>query len=755
MHLFLISDGCYSGTGFGEELKNLAFRWAQQGHEVTWLDLQHMGSPATAYDTDFPDIPHKGSKVRRLGNWGNPRSFGSEVFIRHYEEYCPDIVLLLGDPYLMQSYARLKMQVGFPLIFYVTLDGLPIQPDWIPLLQVPNVLVTITEWARQEYRKFGLEPTTIHHGINWLWWQTTPENKLKVREKYGIDPETIVYISWDTNQHRKRLDALLRCWKQFRPETKNTKLILYTDWNCYSDDTEVLTRGGWKLFKDVTYSDQIATLNPKIDKLEYYHPNNIIKYKFAGKMFRQRGKSIDVLVTPNHRLWMRTYGNDDFSEFKFVEARKSPKKVKYKRDVKIWRGSEPQYFILPCVERNYPFGKEVVEEKWIKMDDWLRFFGIWIAEGSTSHPSKGNYLIRVAQKNKAKKQTIGEWMNKLPFHIKEIKNGFRIYSKQLWSYLKPFGKAKEKYIPKNIKELSRKQLKILFDAMMLGDGTSNTGHGMVYSTASKRLADDVQEIALKIGFAGTISKSYSNKNGKRFGIYRISISSIRNLTPQLNFPKEGRSWVDYNNMVYCVEVHNHIIYVRRNGRACWCGNCRLGWDIDEHLIKQYDIPRETILSPKDLTGHPKLWELAEPIEKVKEIAMLGDVYVSTTSGEGFGETLLQSQALGMPVIVTKYSACPEVVGNAGVLVPCYRGRAGRFRWHDSCRSVEGGIVNEGLFTKALNTMYTNKEYRTNLGKLGRLHSKMFDYDEVIIPMWNSLLSQINPDILMMRETLKL
>src|SRR3990167_10099890 len=26
-------------------------------------------------------------------------------------------------------------------------------------------------------------------------------------------------------------------------------------------------------------------------------------------------------------------------------------------------------------------------------------------------------------------------------------------------------------------------------------------------------------------------------------------------------------------MVYCLEVPNHIIYVRRNGKPIWCGNC--------------------------------------------------------------------------------------------------------------------------------------------------------------------------------------
>jgi hypothetical protein len=31
----------------------------------------------------------------------------------------------------------------------------------------------------------------------------------------------------------------------------------------------------------------------------------------------------------------------------------------------------------------------------------------------------------------------------------------------------------------------------------------------------------------------------------------------------------------YEDMVYCVEVPNHIIFVRRKGKTAWCGNCAL------------------------------------------------------------------------------------------------------------------------------------------------------------------------------------
>ncbi len=46
-----------------------------------------------------------------------------------------------------------------------------------------------------------------------------------------------------------------------------------------------------------------------------------------------------------------------------------------------------------------------------------------------------------------------------------------------------------------------------------------------------------------------------------------------------------------------------------------------------------------------------------------------DVYVSPSINEGFGLTLLNSMAAGIPVIAYRNSAIPELVGDSGILVP--------------------------------------------------------------------------------------
>ena len=49
-------------------------------------------------------------------------------------------------------------------------------------------------------------------------------------------------------------------------------------------------------------------------------------------------------------------------------------------------------------------------------------------------------------------------------------NNFSMCSKQLATYLYQFGDFFQKYIPRDFLELSTRQLGILLDALMLGDG---------------------------------------------------------------------------------------------------------------------------------------------------------------------------------------------------------------------------------------------------------------------------------------------
>jgi SpoVK/Ycf46/Vps4 family AAA+-type ATPase len=53
--------------------------------------------------------------------------------------------------------------------------------------------------------------------------------------------------------------------------------------------------------------------------------------------------------------------------------------------------------------------------------------------------------------------------------------------------------------------------------------------------------------------------------------YRLSLLYCRGET-RVDKPRVEH-WEDYSGTVWCVTVQNHIVYVRRNGKPLWCGNC--------------------------------------------------------------------------------------------------------------------------------------------------------------------------------------
>lgn len=356
---------------------------------------------------------------------------------------------------------------------------------------------------------------------------------------------------------------------------------------CYSEDTEVLTKKGWKFFKNVTKNDEILTLN-KQGFIEYHKPLELIKEKFSGEMIHFKNLKIDLLVTPNHKMYVKMRNK---KTFELIEA---DEKIVWERShmqkSAKWKGKEKKWFILPKVKNS-----KIKNINKIKMDDWLEFFGYYITEGCThirkrkrkinnkTYNTKDyNILIAQDKKKSYEYNKILKCLKRLPFTVfNSDDHQFRICNKQLCEFLKQFGKSYDKYIPVDLKELPKKQLKILFKAMMLGDGNKK---GNSYYTNSDKLAGDFQEICLKIGMAANIHSK--DKRHKR-AVNQISILNNKNKNfLESKYPK--RKKIHYNGYVYCVNVKNHIIYVRKNGKTLFCGNCYdEGKRAAESLFYQY------------------------------------------------------------------------------------------------------------------------------------------------------------------------
>ena len=351
---------------------------------------------------------------------------------------------------------------------------------------------------------------------------------------------------------------------------------------CYDDQTEVLTRKGWKLFKDLVMEDEILCFDPFTRELKYYKPTNLFTYDYEGEMIQIKGKSIDLLITPNHNMLVYPWdeSNRTISQNpKFIQAQHLGFYFNIPCGGK-WTGDSPNVFHLNGVqigEYTTPFGgKGLGYRKGIDvpMESWVKFLGLYLAEGYVT--LNNHYEVGIAAVTPEKQCKIKEILSGIPLHYRKKANRYTIYDKRLALELHPLGQAREKHIPEYIKQLEPELLWKFIEGFALGDGQyiEERDTFRLY-TSSKRLADDLQESILKAGRWAQISHRSGRisflKNRKIIGSdeYSLYISKRKHLAVER---KSMVKRVKYTGKVYCAEVPTHAMVVRRNGKPVISGN---------------------------------------------------------------------------------------------------------------------------------------------------------------------------------------
>ncbi|MBI5035429.1 MAG: SDR family NAD(P)-dependent oxidoreductase [Chloroflexi bacterium] len=346
---------------------------------------------------------------------------------------------------------------------------------------------------------------------------------------------------------------------------------------CYSEETDILTRTGWKKFYDLVPEDTVLTFNIKRRIAEFQKPTAHFAYPYKGKMYVQSNRRLKTCVTPNHKMLVSWDCNhNDLENPHLIEAQQiKGKPMAYLLAADFSQGEDCNQFVLPEIIPSKH--KHKFPSKSIPMFDWLRFLGWYISEGHCYESKKtGNCIVSLTTFYRtaeavAVMKAIG--LSPVVDHHHIIAT-----SKQLYTYLRSLGKSHAKYIPQNIKQLKPKYLEVLLESLLAGDGNKQGKNGWRYTTVSKQLADDVQEIAIKCGMA-------ANLRFDKEGFYRVYICTTR--TTQCNLDQDRSKWVDYNGMIYCLEVPNSVVMVRQNGYAYFSGNSK--GSADQYVRDYYRI----------------------------------------------------------------------------------------------------------------------------------------------------------------------
>ena len=381
---------------------------------------------------------------------------------------------------------------------------------------------------------------------------------------------------------------------------------------CYDDKTEVLTSEGWKLFRDVSRADKICTLDPTSHVIEFNRPDAIVSFDHHKKLVSIQNRAVDIVVTPDHNMFVESQqsARKRRGNFEFVKARDLPSQSRIMRTGE-WIGQTHKSFVLPSVIVGHYEGRQVQLHETgaieIPMSDWLAFMGIWLSDGSVS-ANRESYRISIAQKKPAQTKRIEALLSKLPFDFSKGASEFYCYDKQLGSYLQQFGSASEKHVPQFIMELSSAQIRIFLDWFAAGDGTLMKTGFRIFYTSSKLLADQIQELLLKVGRVGLIKSR--QRSGKIWIVDHFAdasriqyevIERVKKLHSWID--KRDTSLVDYNGRVYCASVKNHVMYVRRNGKPYWCGNTSMYWTKGTPLFESTLLKTKEKLAASGYVGY--------------------------------------------------------------------------------------------------------------------------------------------------------
>ena len=378
---------------------------------------------------------------------------------------------------------------------------------------------------------------------------------------------------------------------------------------------EALTTNGWKPIEEITLDDKVAILDN--DNVKYENPTETYAYNYDGKLYELKSQQVELSVTHNHRMWIKKRDNHSKykDEFEFMTADKCfGKRLKYKKNINNFEPEDwiGEYFTIP--------------EFSVKMDDWLVFFGIWIAEGWTD----GNSTVIAANKHRVQKAYEKSCENMGFFIDKDSENDednivvrlngdivqtgregnkWYINNKDLTNYMKQFSVgAVDKFLPEWVWSLNKEQCRLLLTSLELGDGYTSKSNNRFYYTSSKRLCDDITRLALHAGYSTHCRVPEGRKSGTQTTTKdgRIITSTrdgwvitiIKTKTePEINHghknSQEGQSeeWVDYNGKVYCLSVRTGVFLCRQNGKPVWSGNSRAAQKGTLGMIyRQEDMP---------------------------------------------------------------------------------------------------------------------------------------------------------------------
>lgn len=342
---------------------------------------------------------------------------------------------------------------------------------------------------------------------------------------------------------------------------------------------EVLTADrGWADIREIAPGDSVVSAaqdgTSGIAKV-----SAVTHAPFEGDLCLREGAGLSMAFTPTHRF---PHFNTDRSAFEVKQFDQLPGEAVIKRTAE-WRAPELVAF---SVHLQPTRKRRLAAVTTLCGLDYAALMGWFLSEGCVVDRDRA---FAISQMKIPQRENIRRLLDRCGFKASWSDQGATVYSCDWYEYLKQFGKCRDKFVPREILESGPETLAAFFNAAMAGDGCNG-----IYYTTSKRLADDMAEIAVKLGLG--VYTSERQRPNRRGLSYQVCTSERRSITLHTGnhvydvatHSRQGNvKRVPFSGTVYCITVpETETFFIRQDGCVWLSGNTGHHW-----VKKRFQLPK--------------------------------------------------------------------------------------------------------------------------------------------------------------------
>jgi LAGLIDADG-like domain len=288
-------------------------------------------------------------------------------------------------------------------------------------------------------------------------------------------------------------------------------------------------------------------------------------------LYEQPRSRVNFCITDNHRLVARRTGAWAIRRYDELP------RVFQVRRTNRWGGTNPSTIAF-FASTPMPRGG-VRDRTWVfDFVQWCRFVGWFMAEGSVTLTGDGRYRIAISQRTK--RAALADAVASLGLPVVWNGDNLVLTNAAMGQWLREHCGvgAASKRVPVEIKNASTEAIEAFLDGYGAGDGHRKRSGTRVFYTTSAQLADDVQEMLVKLGRAGKLVRRATAGTAAVFGARRALrrsdsyIITERARAAGSDVDKRKVRRIPYKGYVYCVSTPLQTIMVRRRGCPMWSGN---------------------------------------------------------------------------------------------------------------------------------------------------------------------------------------